>query len=795
MPAYEIGIYRRYQSLLTLDALSGQPDVTIADASSFIIGDIVRIEDSNNEEYQEIQNIVGNILTMTLNLTNSYLVADNAKVVLCKDITLTALIEQEEVLSIQASVGVSGRVFESTVIVDNDPKKDIRSGDAIIIKLGWVGGTLRTVFSGEIYSTNRRRVDEEESLEIRVRDWSFLFLTDKITYSEPISVNAETILRNLLNGIYGGTDFLSTVPSDLDPTICDHMIRDDEIGNPPYAVASTRTIDFVGEPILDCVNKISSITQRDWYIGPKLDWSKDKVFHWFDRNSRSSGKTLMREEISELGLKDPYETLCNKVEFYGKDNKPIPWDCDEYSESGTPVVGNQIVDPYGTWEPVQPARSSISWELTEVREGERAIRIDCDNALAGTELWDPLPCFCSTNDSGVYFFVHSMFIACPPGQQITLVNAKVSNCTTQVGGQYKITYQFGVNPPVTLVNNQPMHQNIGCGGIPCGSNCCPACVEDTHVSGAIGGTNESLSVAWYMRYTGLSDGQCYCMRDYKFSYSVGINQYLGAKLSLNSSYQIDLTKKESPRKFIVSLFPHLVNSPPAGSYSSAYIELGFTDGSNAIYFQEYHYFEVDRWTTAEIEVGPNASGWTGSNPSCEGIVSSIKICVNNPAAAHLDDYLLIDFLHFDEAKWYGEYEDIASQGTYGIKFKEIFDDTLYSDTAAQRRSREYVEKFKEPIQTVENVIVEYNGQETLRPGETIVLSDLIPEFAGLSLPDRTYRIDEIHHKFTEDYDYEVQLILSIDPIQFTGSIQGISERVRRLEEKFRRRPAVEPTEV
>jgi hypothetical protein len=103
-------------------------------------------------------------------------------------------------------------------------------------------------------------------------------------------------------------------------------------------------------------------------------------------------------------------------------------------------------------------------------------------------------------------------------------------------------------------------------------------------------------------------------------------------------------------------------------------------------------------------------------------------------------------------------------------------------------------KFKDPIITIKDVEAEYIGMENLDPGKVLVVDTTVPEFALMSLDNRTYRIETIEHRIEEN-DYYVKLILSLDPVYFEGNVYQISERVRRLEQKGRRRPAENPTEV
>ncbi len=74
--------HTREKSDLTSDAASDQKDVAVADAAVFSVGDLVKIEDDNAWEYNEVSAVdtVTDTLTMVNNLANTYTLAANGKV-------------------------------------------------------------------------------------------------------------------------------------------------------------------------------------------------------------------------------------------------------------------------------------------------------------------------------------------------------------------------------------------------------------------------------------------------------------------------------------------------------------------------------------------------------------------------------------------------------------------------------------------------------------------------------------------------------------------------------------------
>jgi len=65
---------------ITLDAASGQKNVTVADGSKFQANFPVEIKDDAHAEWNEVDSVAGNVVTMQNNLAHTYYVAKNGKV-------------------------------------------------------------------------------------------------------------------------------------------------------------------------------------------------------------------------------------------------------------------------------------------------------------------------------------------------------------------------------------------------------------------------------------------------------------------------------------------------------------------------------------------------------------------------------------------------------------------------------------------------------------------------------------------------------------------------------------------
>jgi hypothetical protein len=65
---------------ITLDAAEGQKNVTVADGTKFQAGFPVEIKDDAHAEWNEVDSVLGNVVTMKTNLTNTYYVSKSGKV-------------------------------------------------------------------------------------------------------------------------------------------------------------------------------------------------------------------------------------------------------------------------------------------------------------------------------------------------------------------------------------------------------------------------------------------------------------------------------------------------------------------------------------------------------------------------------------------------------------------------------------------------------------------------------------------------------------------------------------------
>ncbi|RLC79464.1 MAG: hypothetical protein DRJ03_23460 [Chloroflexi bacterium] len=120
-------------------------------------------------------------------------------------------------------------------------------------------------------------------------------------------------------------------------------------------------------------------------------------------------------------------------------------------------------------------------------------------------------------------------------------------------------------------------------------------------------------------------------------------------------------------------------------------------------------------------------------------------------------YLWLDWLHFEEGRWYGEYklpDDNTYVQKYGRCYAEFFDDTAFSTEDCYIRAKYYVEKYKQPLEYLSNVEIDYLGMENLDPGEVV----------SFSLPEGTFHMRITKIKWEWDGDLIGYLELDTDPL-------------------------------
>jgi len=266
-------------------------------------------------------------------------------------------VDQGEVLSFTAVKRINTEVGEFTIVMDNDPKKEYRSGDAV--EVWWTTGTsLTKVFAGEIDEVEEGQ-EEDKTISLRGKDWAKLLLEKKITKSYATATNVKTIIQDIMAETGIGTVGITYQPNN----------RIIDIGY-IYAYESTRTLDFVGEPILDCLIKIAEATQSDFFV------DSNKVLRFFPRGSDSSGMTFYGggtiargDPSNEDNLEDYFydlkkDSIINSVKCYGSPTKPYPLDLDTAWTEGIT-----------SWNVSNWTGTSLSEDSTKAKAGSKSVKL------------------------------------------------------------------------------------------------------------------------------------------------------------------------------------------------------------------------------------------------------------------------------------------------------------------------------------------------------------------------------------------------------------------------------------
>jgi len=268
-------------------------------------------------------------------------------------------VDQGEILSFTATKRINTEVGEFEILMDNDPKKDYRTGDAI--EIWWTtGSALSKVFSGEIDEVEEGQ-EEDRVLILRGKDWGKLLLEQKIPAgieapsSYPIATNVKTIILDIME--YSGLS--STI--DVGPN--DRLINVSYI----YDYTATRTIDFVGESIFDCLLKLAEITQSDFYV------DANKRLQFQPRGSRLSevtlygggaGGTLNPDSIEDYFYDLKKDAIINSVKCYGSPTKPDPLDLDSTWTEGIT-----------SWSAADWTGTALSADTSKAKAGTTSVKL------------------------------------------------------------------------------------------------------------------------------------------------------------------------------------------------------------------------------------------------------------------------------------------------------------------------------------------------------------------------------------------------------------------------------------
>jgi hypothetical protein len=596
---------------------------------------------------------------------------------------------------------------------------DIMENDAIEVYLATSNQTLTKIFSGEIESVTKIREDGEPFLDLTAADWSKLLSEHKISLSYPSTTPVNEIVEGIVEDITSGTP-----PGPNDRWITVTNVE---------ATIMTRTIDFIGMSMYEALKKLSDTTWNDFFVDPGKD------LNWFPRGTRTNSVTLTEDDLDTYNLETRLD-ICNYAKVYGAPNKtyPDPWNISDWTES--------LADPdNGTWTPLY-SHNTLSLSTTpRPKTGTYDVKVYSNTIPPGGY---------SQTDTNTYYFNRGFFdpaqyiilfeIVPPEGQTLSLdsVGAEYGEKTGLGSSNFWIDYKWGTGPWEGV---------SGCTHPIAGTwNIC------SHGVGDSGLVDQKMSIAFVLQ----TDVASTCkMRNLTFSYHYGgVVEQMGARYSLATSAQIDLTKKDSPRKIAFAIYPKIANY--SVNAPTLKVTLRFTSGSSATYEAQYFGVGPGQWCVVDIPIGPGAEG-EGWSDVPSGTLSAIEIdFAKEVSSADLADAIYINWLHLDEAKWYGEYMlDDADPDViqYGRQVIEFSDETAYSDQDCAKRAEFYAKKYKVPLNYLTDVKVDYVGMEAdLDPGDVV----------NFSLPEGTISMRIL--KIIWEWDDEILATLELDDDPIRG---------------------------
>jgi len=212
-------------------------------------------------------------------------------------------------------------------------------------------------------------------------------------------------------------------------------------------------------------------------------------------------------------------------------------------------------------------------------------------------------------------------------------------------------------------------------------------------------------------------------------------------------------------------------APDANNYFYASLPAG--DQSQWVFYQ----FQLGEQFEYDVEKNPDGA-WNKVGSPVWGALSSIAFYGD----ATVNFGFCVDGLYFGHGRWRASAEDSTSQQNYGGRVPEpIIDDNLKSDAECQAMANAYRDFLKDPITSLQNVLVD--GDYRYTPGDRqriIVSNDNL---------DAYYRIIQVVHKVV-GVSWDTILTKSDEP-QFVApifptSIGGIVHIIKKVKEDQKR---------
>jgi len=227
-------------------------------------------------------------------------------------------VDKGDVIRFEFTKSLTEQVGGGWIVFENADTLDYRAGDEIRFYYGSESSGLnRLIFTGEIDSVEKQ-YDEEEAqqlLRLDFLDWGKILLEKKIDKSYPTVTNANTIIIEILSDVSTSND---------PPYSSERKINISHIAS----TYKTRTADFVGESLWDCLKKLAFITESEFYV------DQNKRLQFFPKNQNVLGETLTIEDFIDYKYRTKEDMIANTVKVFGNASKfSEDYDPDVYTET------------------------------------------------------------------------------------------------------------------------------------------------------------------------------------------------------------------------------------------------------------------------------------------------------------------------------------------------------------------------------------------------------------------------------------------------------------------------------
>lgn len=738
-------------------------------------------------------------------------------------------LDQGDIENWEFTKSLTDEVGSGEVLLDNSDVHDFREGDEVRIYYGSENSGLeKLVFTGEVDSVERFWEEEnaEQKLRLSILDYGKLLLETKITSSFATVTNINSIINSVLAEIDTAHD---------PPYPNERAINLSQVTNSN----KTRTVDFVGESLLDCLGKLAFITQSEFYV------DQNKRLQFFPRTGTPVKDTFGIDDFWDYNYEVTEDNLVNTVDVYGHQNKispvptannPDPWS-DKLTywataqgalflstlavRAGTRSIANdslgtQPIDlnleftfpstvdltPKNAFkELVFSARIISGAELTSFPKLEVIFTLEDSSGDLVTypaeQMYDLLKTYeaptegswaldASTHSTASESYVShcTIDVACAGTERITLTNVKdiFRNTWFGIDGYSRIQYRFGGSGDWTTVDPDATGDDITTDPIEVLHTCtgsgpgCTTALTYTDLVNCLGFDAPDVYTRvrlTYVRAEWWSSGVSTAWMRFRRTFN-GDTTYLGGWGHTGRVWILESTTVSNQGDPGHSLVVQGQGKGISGNqccirnlYAEAYygttaektyepsvhitgdlgeqLEVRYqykTAAGGGTYSKDRRIEYVkseqvipENLVEVRIPVGPDSEiegKWekSGANFDWSNVVKfNISTQVTWRGDSSEWARLLVDWIHLDSGKWFGRSSDPASMADppsgHGIWFKEIFDDSIFSDTAASRWALEIINRYKDPLYHLRRAKGLLDGIENWNPGDQFVIG--IPE--------------------------------------------------------------------